>query len=93
MTDLPKYLLVHVIWDDSETQDAWQHLCDYQLAEGILIHSVGFLIMESDTSIAIAPNLAAHQQDPTACSIIRIPKSAVREFYRIEFMPERKARK
>ena len=93
MTDLPKYPLVYVVWDDSETQDPWQHVNEYKLSESVLIHSVGFLIMQSETSMAIAPNLAADPQDPTACAIMRIPKSAVREFHFVEFVPERKARK
>ena len=93
MIDTARWPLVWVTWDDSESFDAWRTVSEYKIADVVLIHSVGFLIMENETSIAIAPNLSADPADPTVCAIMRIPKSAIKEIYTLEEMPERKARK
>ena len=90
MIDTARWPLVWVTWDDSESFDAWRTVSEYKIADVVLIHSVGFLIMENDTSIAIAPNLSADPQDPTVCSIMRIPRSAIKEMHTMEFVPERK---
>jgi hypothetical protein len=93
MSDTLKFPLVYAVWDDSESFDAWRAVSEYKISDVVLIHSVGFLIMENETSIAIAPNLSADPADPTVCAIMRIPKSAIQEMHTMEFVPERKVRK
>ena len=99
MSDNIRHLLVYAIWDDSESMDKWQTVSEFHshvaVMETVLIHSVGFLIMDNEQSIALAPNLCPDidHGDPTVCAIMRIPKSAIKEIYTLEEMPERKARK
>jgi hypothetical protein len=75
-----KYRLVIVEWEDSQRPvSAWGWLDDYELPDCVSCVSVGFLVAESDRSIALAPNLGdIAQSREQACGIINIPRSAVR---------------
>ena len=89
MADI-KFPLVWVTWDDSESMDKWQTVSEFHshvaTMEAVLIHSVGFLIMENEQSIALAPNMCPDIDygDPTVCAVMRIPKSAIKEQYVLE---------
>jgi hypothetical protein len=57
---------------------AWGWLDEYSLPEAVRCVSVGFLIAETDTALALAPNLGdIGQERAQGCGIIRIPQSAV----------------
>lgn len=57
---------------------------DYQMSETVPCVSVGFLIADTKSAIAIAPNLGDVGRDRTQASgIIRIPRSAVRSIRRL----------
>jgi hypothetical protein len=72
--------LVLVEWEDSQRPlSAWGWIDEYELPNAVRCISVGFLIAESKTSIALAPNLGdINQPRAQACGMIRIPNSAVR---------------
>lgn len=73
------YPLVIVEWEDSARPvPAWQWLDDYELPETIRCLSVGYLIAQTASAIALAPNLGdLAQSRAQACGIIRIPQRAV----------------
>jgi hypothetical protein len=75
-----KHRLVLVEWEDSsQPVSAWQWVDDYQLPEIVKAVSVGFLIAQTKTAIAVAPNLGdTTKENCQASGIIRIPRSAVR---------------
>jgi hypothetical protein len=74
------YKLVSVEWEDSARPiSEWQWIDDYQLPEIVTCISVGYLIAETDKTLALAPNLGdVTCERIQASGIIRIPKSAVR---------------
>lgn len=74
------YRLVAVEWEDSQRPlSPWQWLDEFNLPDAVRCVSVGFLIAESQSAIAIAPNLGDIDQTRAQGSgIIRIPQSAVR---------------
>ncbi len=66
-------------WEDSARPvSAWQWVEDYELPETVSCVSVGYVIAETDTAIALAPNLGdLAQPKAQACGIIRIPRRAI----------------
>jgi hypothetical protein len=76
------FKLVQVEWEDSARPiSAWQWIDDYELPNIVRCVSVGFLIANTKSAIALAPNLGDTQQERIqACGIIRIPRSAIRTF-------------
>jgi len=75
------YRLVAVEWEDSQRPlSAWGWLDEYALPDAVRCVSVGFLIAETKTALALAPNLGdVEQERAQGCGIIRIPRSAVRQ--------------
>lgn len=75
------FKLVQVEWEDSvRPVSAWQWADEYEIPETVSCVSVGFLIAQTSTAIALAPNLGdALQERVQASGIIRIPRSAVRK--------------
>jgi hypothetical protein len=73
------YRLVMVEWEDSQRPlSPWQWVDEYTLPEAVRCISVGFLIAQTDTAVALAPNLGdVDRERAQACGIIRIPASAV----------------
>jgi hypothetical protein len=73
------YSLMVVEWEDSaQPIPAWQWVEDYELPEVVSCLSVGYVIAETDTAIALAPNLGdLAQPKAQACGIIRIPRRAI----------------
>ena len=80
-----KYPLVMIEWEDSQRPLApWQWVDEFTLPDAVTCLSVGFLIAESESALAIAPNMGDLEQDRAqACGIIRIPASAVRSVKKI----------
>lgn len=82
MKPLPKvpHRLVLVEWQDSaQPVSAWQWVDDYQAPETISCISVGYLIADADTAVAIAPNLGHVEQGRLQASgIIRIPRCSIK---------------
>ena len=75
------YRLVAVEWEDSQRPLApWQWVDEYTMPTAVRCVSVGFLIADTDSALALAPNLGdiGHER-AQACGIIRIPASAVRK--------------
>ena len=73
------YRLVAVEWEDSQRPvPEWQWLDEFALPDAVRCISVGFLVAESDTAVALAANLGDVTQDRAqGCGIIRIPRCAV----------------
>ena len=73
------YKLVLVEWDDAALPvSGWTWLDEYETAETVPCVSVGFLIAQTRTSIALAPNLGdLNQEREQACGVIRIPRRMV----------------
>lgn len=73
------YPLVLVEWEDSARPIAdWQWADDYVLPEIVRCVSVGYLIADTKTAVALAPNLGDVGHPRVQMSgIIRIPRSAV----------------
>lgn len=74
------YRLVEVEWEDSARPiSAWQWIEDYEIPEVVTCRSVGYLIANHKTPIALAPNLGdLGCERIQASGIIRIPRSAIR---------------
>lgn len=74
------YRLVEVEWKDSARPiSAWQWIEDYEIPEVVTCRSVGYLIANHKTAIALAPNLGdLGCERIQASGIIRIPRSAIR---------------
>jgi hypothetical protein len=74
------YRLVIVEWEDSQRPlEAWQWLDEYTLPDAVICVSVGYLIAQTETALALAANLGdLGQKRAQGCGIIRIPTSAVR---------------
>ncbi len=74
------YRLVAVEWEDSQQPlVAWQWLDEFTLPDAVRCISVGFLVAQTPSALALAPNLGdVAQQRAQASGIIRIPRSAVR---------------
>lgn len=72
-------------WEDSaQPVEAWQWADDYRVPEIVQCLSVGFLIAETKTAFAIAPNLGdVGRERIQASGIIRIPRSAVRRVVKL----------
>jgi hypothetical protein len=79
------YPLVVVEWEDSaQPISAWQWVDDYREPEILKCLSVGYLITETDTAIALAPNLGdVTREKAQACGIIRIPQRAITRTWRL----------
>ena len=77
--------LVVVEWEDSARPvPAWQWIEDYELPDIVRCLSVGYLISETKSAIAIAPNLGdVAQPKAQACGIIRIPQRAIIKTWRL----------
>jgi hypothetical protein len=73
------YRLVAIEWEDSQRPlPAWQWLDEFTLPDAVRCLSVGFLVAESESAVALAANLGDVEQDRAqGCGIIRIPRSAV----------------
>ena len=73
------YRLVAVEWEDSQRPlPAWQWLDEFTLPDSVRCVSVGFLVAESESAVALAANLGdVGQERAQGCGIIRIPRSAV----------------
>lgn len=74
------YRLVAVEWEDSQRPlSPWQWLDEYDLPDAVRCLSVGFLVAQTKTALALAPNLGdVERERPQGCGIIRIPRSAIR---------------
>jgi hypothetical protein len=79
------YRLVLVEWEDSARPiDGWQWVEDYELPEILHCISVGYLIAETKSALALAPNLGDVGKERTQASgIIRLPRSAIRRVTRL----------
>ena len=78
---MTKFPLVVVRWLDSRRPaTAWLRLSDFE-PEGVCdCLSVGYIIYENETQLAIAPNIAdADSEDPQISGTIEIPVCAVVE--------------
>jgi hypothetical protein len=75
------YRLVAVEWEDSQRPlSPWQWVDEFTLPDAVRCISVGFIVAESKTAIALAANLGDVDCERTqACGIIRIPTKAVHQ--------------
>ena len=76
-----KFPLVAVRWLDSRRPaGAWLRLSDFEPEGACDCLSVGYVVYEDDTLLAIAPNIAdADSEDPQISGTIEIPVCAVVE--------------
>ena len=74
------FKLVLIEWDDSvRPLSPWQWVDEYQIPEIVQCISVGYLIAETKTALAIAPNLGDLASERIQASgIIRVPRNSVR---------------
>lgn len=74
------YRLVRVEWEDSARPiPSWEWIDNYEVPETIYCISVGYLIADAKTAIALAPNLGdVGRERLQASGILRVPRSAVR---------------
>ncbi len=81
MKSRPKtaFPLVLVEWEDSARPiPAWQWIDDYEMPAVVACQSVGYLIADTDSAVALAPNLGDISQEKVqACGIIRIPRRCI----------------
>lgn len=75
------YRLVLVEWEDSARPvPSWEWIDNYRVPDVISCLSVGYLIADEKTAIALAPNLGDVGSEPLQASgILRVPRSAVRK--------------
>lgn len=73
------YRLVKVEWEDSARPiGAWQWVDEYEVPNVVRCVSVGYLIADTKSAIALAPNLGDIERERVQASgIIRLPRSAV----------------
>lgn len=82
-----------IIWEDSQRLDSgWGPLSEYRVAlaeEETLCESLGFVIHESERSIAICQSWSRDRPEPRVAvtDIIQIPTSAIRARVPLE-LPE-----
>jgi len=70
--------LFFVEWEDSAQPTAnWQWVDEYILEDAICCTSVGYLVSETPSAIALAANLGDTARTQ-ASGILRIPRSAIR---------------
>jgi hypothetical protein len=72
--------MVLVEWEDSARPiPSWEWVDNYQVPAVISCISVGFLIADENSAIALAPNLGdvGHERIQ-ASGILRVPRSAIR---------------
>jgi hypothetical protein len=74
------YRLVAVEREDSQRAlTSWQSVDEFSLPDAVTCLSVGFLIVETKSAVALAPNLGDLEQARSqACGVIRIPSSAIK---------------
>jgi hypothetical protein len=74
------YRMVLVEWEDSARPiPSWEWVDNYQVPDVISCISVGFLIADEKSAIALAPNLGdVGRERIQASGILRVPRSAVR---------------
>jgi hypothetical protein len=74
------FRLVLVEWEDSARPiSAWDWVDNYEIPETVSCVSVGYLIAEAETAIALAPNIGDFRRERLQASgILRVPRSAVR---------------
>lgn len=65
--------LVHVVWADAYSTDAWTRLTELGTDVSVC-HSVGFLVSRSAKSIVVAGTVS---EDGEACCVMHIPKGMV----------------
>ena len=70
-----KHLLVHVEWEDSNSQDAWQNLDDIGDSPTTCF-SVGWLVHRNGERIRVASTIGDNDE---ACLIMTIPLSCVKQ--------------
>jgi hypothetical protein len=76
-----KHRIVCVEWEDSaQPISRWQWVDEYQAPDTVKCVSVGFLLSDTKTAIAIALSLGDIGRDRhQANGIMRIPKSAIKK--------------
>lgn len=74
------YRMVLVEWEDSARPiPSWEWVDNYQVPDVIFCISVGFLIADEKSAIALAPNLGdVGRERIQASGILRVPRSAIR---------------
>lgn len=74
------YKPILVEWEDSARPiSSWEWVDQYEMPETVQCVSVGFLIAQTETALALAPNLGdVGRERVQASGIIRVPRSAVR---------------
>lgn len=77
------FSLVVVEWEDSaQPRPAWEWVDDYVPDAAIACVSVGYLVIDRDDVICLAPNLGdIEHKRCQASGIMRIPRSAVRRIH------------
>lgn len=81
-----KYSLMMIEWEDSQRPSSpWEWLDEYELPTAVRCLSVGFIVRESDSAIALAPNLGdLDQPREQASGIICIPRCAIKQMIEIK---------
>lgn len=74
------YKLVYIEWEDSRLPTSkWSWLSDYEDIETVTCVSIGYLIKETKTAIALASDFGdITQEEMQVTGISQIPKSAIR---------------
>lgn len=73
------YKLVLIEWEDSaQPVSVWQWVDAYEIPKTVQCISVGYLIGQNKTALAVAPNLGDLTNERIQASgIIRVPRSSV----------------
>jgi hypothetical protein len=65
--------LLHIIWEDSHHRSGWTD--EREPAKPMVIHSIGWLVSETDTAITLSANVE-HTESQWCCEMT-IPKRCV----------------
>ncbi len=71
--------LVHVIWDDAFSTDAWTPILNLDKRTEVC-HSVGFLVAKTPELVVVAGTVS---EDGEACCVIHIPRRMVKSITKV----------
>lgn len=85
--------LVEIDWVDSMRKTGWKQLSSFEAVESAMKHrTVGYVVYEPDTCLAVCQSFGPEREDPTVDGIMQIPKSAISSVRVIKAMISRKYR-
>lgn len=76
-----RYPIVHVVWYDAFSRDAWKGISEIKTTTPAVIDTVGYLIRKDKKFIAVSHSVANEEEsdrEDEACCTIFIPRGMIR---------------